>query len=526
MGFNLLRDGFIPVMDMQGRPTRVGIRQALIRAGQLRELAATNPLDNVALLRFLLAVWMWCRPRLDAGDRQRLTDADGVPEDWLTQLGPPDCPHPAFELLGAGPRFFQERSADRKAKTSPIGVLLIEFPTATKIAHFRHVRDKQYGLCPACCALGLIRHCSFANRPGQGYTTSGLNGATPAYGLLQGRTLLQTLILNWQDAEMKRDPPWLCSASPEADEVDLPTAFSWRPRRLWLCEPLDGETRCAYCGAPQPLISELTFGDGWAYPFPSADEGKYWRDDPHLVTVPVAGRKRAPKAAGSVESALPATTEVARPVAAPTKQLRLPAPMERVARHAGFWREGVAALLGRLRSADAALVAPSATERGGTRYYDATALRLPAVTDPCAISAWLDVASQAAANLYGVLRASTPNPQREHPNRTAALDAFAPSIAAALRDELWRIMRQSPRIPVDRDGLRRLLAPVVERIVRATTPGSPLRRQVAVNWAEALLDTRLQRIDDAPGAEAPEPTTGVPTPQRGGPRRKRKGGAT
>lgn len=64
--FNLLESPWIPVLWRDGCVGRVGIRCALTEAGRIRQIAASNPMDNVALLRFLLAVLMWCKSELDA----------------------------------------------------------------------------------------------------------------------------------------------------------------------------------------------------------------------------------------------------------------------------------------------------------------------------------------------------------------------------------------------------------------------------------------------------------------------------
>lgn len=60
MNFNLIDERWIPVLLADGRYERVGIRTALSQAGRIRQIAASNPMDNVALLRFLLAVVVWC----------------------------------------------------------------------------------------------------------------------------------------------------------------------------------------------------------------------------------------------------------------------------------------------------------------------------------------------------------------------------------------------------------------------------------------------------------------------------------
>jgi len=51
---NLLTMKWIPVLRTNGKPDRVGIRDALTQAGSIRQIAASNPMDNVSLLRLLL----------------------------------------------------------------------------------------------------------------------------------------------------------------------------------------------------------------------------------------------------------------------------------------------------------------------------------------------------------------------------------------------------------------------------------------------------------------------------------------
>jgi hypothetical protein len=50
MNYNLLDEKWIPVLYRDGRWDRVGIRKALEDAGKIRQVAASNPMDSVALL--------------------------------------------------------------------------------------------------------------------------------------------------------------------------------------------------------------------------------------------------------------------------------------------------------------------------------------------------------------------------------------------------------------------------------------------------------------------------------------------
>ena len=84
MQFNLLEEQWIPALRHNGDVQRVGVRTALTEAASIRQLAASNPMDNVAILRFLLAVLYWCRgsPRDHDNDRK----SDLLPAEWLAKL--------------------------------------------------------------------------------------------------------------------------------------------------------------------------------------------------------------------------------------------------------------------------------------------------------------------------------------------------------------------------------------------------------------------------------------------------------
>ncbi|MBM3472617.1 MAG: type I-E CRISPR-associated protein Cse1/CasA [Armatimonadetes bacterium] len=60
---NLLVEGWIQILWACGEPGRVGIWDPLTKAAPIRQIAPPNPLDGVALLRFLLAVRR-CKPSL------------------------------------------------------------------------------------------------------------------------------------------------------------------------------------------------------------------------------------------------------------------------------------------------------------------------------------------------------------------------------------------------------------------------------------------------------------------------------
>lgn len=485
MNYNLVDEKWIPVLYRDGEYERVGIRKAFEGAGRIRQIAASNPMDNVALLRFLLAVLQWCKPALTDNEREQLVGTEGIPREWLTKdLGTAHKPNEAFNLFGDDTRFYQDKSTPSNDR--PIGDLLVEFPTETKIAHFRHVRDKEYGLCPACCAVGIVRFCTWANAYGGGRYTSAVNGPTPAYVITHGSTLLRTFLIHWPTSGRSgREPPWNCTEQPQESDLDIVTVYAWRSRRLWLGDPED-EDRCAYCGMIQKLVRQHAFTGNWRPPFTAiGNDKKFWAEDPHLILVDKT--QAAQDDVDSVEAGHDAPTRRSRREtisAANQTTLGFPSPGARVTTHTRFWRRALSARFVRSNATEgdtaSVIVTGPAANKG--LYQDATTVCLPRGCCRETIA----TANKAVEDLSSVLRSSTPNRQLQHPERKAALDALSPSLEARTRRELTTCQRL--------EDLKERLQPVVRDVVSATTVGSPLRRREARQYANSELDTALRKI--------------------------------
>jgi CRISPR type I-E-associated protein CasA/Cse1 len=188
--YNLLEEDWIPVLYSNGDHKRVGIRTALLEAGSIRQIAASNPMDRLAILRFLLALLYWCKgnPSRDVSTDFR----DSFPADWFPKL---DQNQDFFNLLGEGKRFYQctPSGSGKSPETLPANYLVHEIPTGTNICHFRHSTDKVDGLCPACCAMGLLRLPLFATSGGRG-KPPGINSKPPVYFIPTGSGDSATLV--------------------------------------------------------------------------------------------------------------------------------------------------------------------------------------------------------------------------------------------------------------------------------------------------------------------------------------------
>lgn len=257
--YNLLLEKWIPVLYGDGKTDRVGICQALTDARTIRQIAASNPMDRVALLRFLLAVLMWCKEDAKSSLAALDEKSADIPENWLAKLKENKA---AFNLLGDGKRFYQDELLKGK-KCRPIGDLLVEFPGADSVNHMRHVvHDGSYGFCPACCAMGILRLSVWA--PANKHYPASVNPGSAAYAFFEGKNLFQTLCANLPEINPQADQaPWLGNEQPNSP--DAVAMLAWRPRKLWL-NVADSGGHCAYCGAPGAVVKTLCIRRGWPTP--------------------------------------------------------------------------------------------------------------------------------------------------------------------------------------------------------------------------------------------------------------------
>jgi hypothetical protein len=296
--YNLLDEKWIPVLWKDGRCDRVGIIEALTQAHRIRQIAASNPMDRVAILRFLLALLYWCQGSPPDGQ----DTASFFPADWFKKLGDNrDC----FNLLGDGKRFYQHIASGTEAKLSA-DYLVQEVPTGTNSWHFRHSTDMKDGLCADCCAMGLLRLPVFATSGGRG-KPPGINQKPPVYVIPVGASLAETLRLSWRKlsgADLGT-PVWERpdATLPKQGTVPLLMGLTWLPRRVWLDNPQEPQAICVSCGRKELLIRRCVFAGVGSTKTDGDGKGRVWAD-PHTISdgedivKPSSALARADAAAG------------------------------------------------------------------------------------------------------------------------------------------------------------------------------------------------------------------------------------
>ncbi|MBN1294520.1 MAG: type I-E CRISPR-associated protein Cse1/CasA, partial [Candidatus Latescibacteria bacterium] len=276
--YNLLVENWIPVLWNNGTYERIGILDALTKSRRIRQIAASNPMDRVAIIRFLLALLYWCKG--NPTENSESNYGNSFPEEWFTKLNDhKDC----FNLLGEGKRFYQVCYAKRiRAATD----LIQEIPTGNNFWHTRHSTDNIDGLCSSCCAMGLLRLPLFSVS-GLPDLKAGINGTPPIYIIPYGISLFETLQANWLQNNLFGQPSWLQPDIQLSQEEDVPilTGLTLLSRLVWLHDPIEPSGICMGCGTRKNKLIRTCM-------FQSAGEQKNDRwNDPHVFYLDISPRK-------------------------------------------------------------------------------------------------------------------------------------------------------------------------------------------------------------------------------------------
>ncbi|MDI7276194.1 MAG: type I-E CRISPR-associated protein Cse1/CasA [Anaerolineae bacterium] len=239
--FDLVREPWIPCLSRNGAPCELSLRETIVRAHDLREVAGESPLITGALYRLLLtilhrvygpadeSVWdgLWQRRRWDAAP------LDAYLARWQGRFDLFDARHP-----------FLQRS-DARVKPRPVAILLPEVASGHNPTLFdHHLEQAGMSLTPAQAARALLGALAFG--------LAGLSGlpakftdapcARGALFLAEGDNLFETLCLNLarypREEERPDDRPAWEVTNPSLPARDRPLGrldlFTWPNRNVLL----------------------------------------------------------------------------------------------------------------------------------------------------------------------------------------------------------------------------------------------------------------------------------------------------
>jgi hypothetical protein len=246
LSYNLLYEKWIPVLWNNGDYSKVGIKEALIQAYQIRQIATPSPLDTFAIYRFLFSLLYWKADMVGGVEQLRKALLTGeLPRTVVNGIENEEHP---FDLFDEKRPFLQDVTISNVKVMKSVGSLFAEMATGTNITHFHHGSDEDMRLCLPCITLGLLRVVPWTQSGGAGLTPS-VHNAPPIMTMAIGDNLAITLGLNIVSlAANAGTPQWSGHFSPSDPNGQIPylEALTWNPRRIFL--PPSRPGTCWYCG--------------------------------------------------------------------------------------------------------------------------------------------------------------------------------------------------------------------------------------------------------------------------------------
>ena len=239
MKYNILYTPWIHVIYNDSRTAWLSVFE-LMNEMRSVNLAYNNPMDKIAVFRFLLTLSYWCY------DNTGLEiENSTIPQEWIEFLKEKT---ELFNILGQAERFLQQ---DNLTRTRTITELFHEFPKGNNFWHFNHIREYTVGVCTRCLVPGILRLNLFflGGRPD---LKSGINGVPPIYAIFLGDSVLDAIIRNWDPIEPLGCPVWEEDYCYNVDEfVPMLAGMTVPARRLHVGDPIESDLPCTVCGSKE-----------------------------------------------------------------------------------------------------------------------------------------------------------------------------------------------------------------------------------------------------------------------------------
>nr|MDA8216526.1 type I-E CRISPR-associated protein Cse1/CasA [Dehalococcoidales bacterium] len=205
--FDLTREPWLPCLDRDGRPLKVGLYEALARAHELRAVEGATPLETAAVYRLLLAVLHRVELVPNAAAWSRLWEGqrweEGALDRYLGQW------QSRFDLFHPERPFYQWE--DRRVQPWSVGLLFPGMQAAPFYNHEVTTGDLALGPAEAAVELLVAQHygASGTRDPSQGLFFSAGTWSTGYVFFVEGENLFQTLAYNLLPYGEGNPRPWL-----------------------------------------------------------------------------------------------------------------------------------------------------------------------------------------------------------------------------------------------------------------------------------------------------------------------------
>lgn len=285
--FNVLSEGWIPVVDLENKRQKLGILDTLKNAHRLKAISDASAMVEYSLYRFLSVFLMDAlRPKdmetLEDLLEEGCFDAESI-DDYIALCRNEGV---SFDLFDKERPFLQTTyTAAWDKSTKPAAELDYTLPHGNNHTHYDHRKSEAYSLQYDEAARLLLPVQLFCTAGAQGYP-SNVSASPPYYTVVKGSNLFETLVYSLCVTDRIDipfdDPPVLWRNTEPVEPKKEVARTSWLfgmlfPARRIVLVPCDGTVSEVYLCQGMNYTSKETWNDPFAtYRF--SKEGKIpWR---------------------------------------------------------------------------------------------------------------------------------------------------------------------------------------------------------------------------------------------------------
>lgn len=231
VSFNVLDDGWIPVILRDGSSLQLGIRETLRRASEIQRISCVSPLEEYSIYRFLSVFLMDAlRPEKQSSIRKLLKQGAFDMNQLEQYIQTCEEEGVSFDLFDPDRPFMQSKYvAEWDKDPKPVASLDCTLPTGNNHTHFDHRKTESNVVTFDKAARLLLTIQQFCFAVGAQEYPTGVNGSPPYFSIVNGGNLFETLVFTLQPIRSI------------GIEFDSPCAL-WRSSEPVVCKKKVGET--------------------------------------------------------------------------------------------------------------------------------------------------------------------------------------------------------------------------------------------------------------------------------------------
>jgi len=245
ISFNVLKEPWIPLVDLEGKQVELGILPCLLSAHEYSEIIDSTPITEFGMYRLLVAFVLDAlveagRYPQDVYDLRDLLD-EGRLDHTILDNYVNICGN-VFELFDVNKPFLQTIMSNNEVE-SPAR-LFPSVPSGTNVAFWKHGRQEDLAIEAKVAVRWLTSVPPFMIAGGSGYSPS-INATPPIYVMPVGKNLFETVIINIPLGEsfkngQNNSVAWRKTVPPgqQFAHVDILEGLTWRPRKIQLIPSL------------------------------------------------------------------------------------------------------------------------------------------------------------------------------------------------------------------------------------------------------------------------------------------------